>query len=321
MADVTLCECIARDGLQNETVAVGTQAKLTLIEAVVAAGFPRIEATSYANPEAIPVFADASNLLAQVPRPAGVRFKATCPNERAVERALADRDAGFGADELSLLVSASEGHSAKNLKATRAEQWQRIERMVAAAKGKFTLVGVVSTAFACPFDGPTDPARVIADAERFMELGCSLVTIGDTTGHATPTNAAALFRTLSASKVHAVAHFHDTRATALANCRAALDVGCTHFDAAIGGTGGHPSGIHYGEGFTGNVATEDLVNMFEADGVRTGIDWEALMAASALAEETLGRPLYARTPKAGPSMGGRSMGGRSMGGRSMGNTT
>lgn len=308
MADIRLCECIARDGLQNETIVVGTEAKLKLIEAVVAAGFPRVEATSYANPETIPVFADASDVLVQLPRRAGVRFKATCPNVRAVERALVDHDAGHGADELSLLVSASEEHSAKNLKATRAEQWQRIEQMVAKAEGKFTLVGVVSTAFACPFDGPTDPARVIADAERFMELGCSLVTIGDTTGHATPARTTALFRDLSAAQVRAVAHFHDTRATALANCRAALDAGCTHFDAAIGGTGGHPSGIHYGEGFTGNVATEDLVNMFEADGVRTGIDWQALMVASALAEETLGRPLHARTPKAGRSMAGKSMG-------------
>ncbi|OAN76286.1 hydroxymethylglutaryl-CoA lyase [Jannaschia sp. EhC01] len=304
MPDVTLCECIARDGLQNEITPLGTDAKLRLIRAVVAAGFPRIEATGYSSPRAVPVFADASDVLAGIPRPSGVRFKATCPNLRAVERAKADRATGHGADELSLLVSASEGHSAKNLRATRAEQWARVAQMVDAAKDDFALVGVISTVFACPFDGPTDPARVIADAERFMAMGCALVTIGDTTGHATPASTAALFGSLKASGVTAVAHFHDTRGTALANARAAFDAGCTHFDAAIGGTGGHPSGIHYGEGFTGNAATEDLVNMFEADGISTGVDWDALMAASTLAEEVLGRPLHARTPKAGRSKGG-----------------
>lgn len=305
MPDVTICECIARDGLQNELVPLGTDAKLQLIGAVVSAGFPRVEATNYSSPRAVPVFADASDVLARIPRPTGVRFKATCPNVKAVERAQADLAAGHGADELSLLVSASEGHSIKNLRSTRAEQWDRVEQMVARAGTDFKLVGVVSTAFACPFDGPTSPARVIEDAERFMALGCALVTIGDTTGHATPKTSASLFRSLKEAGVAAVAHFHDTRGTALANARAAFDAGCTHFDAAIGGTGGHPSGIHYGEGFTGNAATEDLINMFEADGISTGVNWDALMTASALAEHLLDRPLHARTPTAGRSGKGR----------------
>ncbi len=303
MPDVTICECIARDGLQNEGAPLATDAKVRLIEAVAIAGFPRIEATSYSSPRAVPVFADASEVLARIPRRAGVRFKATCPNLRSVQRAREDLNAGHGADELSLLVSASEGHSAKNLRATRDQQWARVVEMVEAAGTDFTLVGVISTAFACPFDGPTDPARVIADAERFTVLGCTHVTIGDTTGHATPTATKALFRDLESAGITAVAHFHDTRGTALANARAAFEAGCTHFDSAIGGTGGHPTGIHYGEGFTGNAATEDLVNLFEADGISTGVDWNALMAASALAETLLGRQLHARTPKAGRSRG------------------
>jgi hydroxymethylglutaryl-CoA lyase len=305
MTTVTICECIARDGLQHESQVVPTAAKLRLIEAAAAAGFSRIEATSYASPKAVPAFADASDVLAALPRAPGRRFKATAPNQRAVERALSDLEAGRGAEELSLLVSASESHSSKNLRASRDEQWARIEEMVSAAGDGFTLVGVVSTAFACPFDGPTDPEVVLADARRFASLGCALVTIGDTTGHATPARVRSLFGDLLADGgAVPVAHFHDTRGTGLANCLAALEAGCTHFDSAIGGTGGNPAGIAYGEGYTGNVATEDLVNMFEADGIETGIDWDALMTASGLASEILARTLEARSPRAGRSQGG-----------------
>lgn len=305
MADVVLCECVARDGLQNEPGFIATEDKLALIRAVADAGFPRIEATSYSNPKVVPAFSDATEVLAALKRVGNERYKATCPNQRAVARATEDAEKGHGADELSLLVSASDGHSLKNLRSTREEQWVKIEEMAAAARGRFILVGVVSTAFACPFDGPTDPGRVVADAERFAALGCELVTIGDTTGHATPGSVRRLFRRLcDAEGVTPVAHFHDTRGTALANCAAALDAGCTHFDSAIGGTGGNPAGIAYGEGYTGNMATEDLVNMLEADGVKTGIDWDALMQASALAGRLLGRDLDARTSRAGRSKGG-----------------
>src|SRR5215510_15890666 len=116
MRDVILCECFARDGLQHEPEFVATDAKLGLIERFAAIGFARIEATSYSNPKVVPQFADASALLARLPRREGVYYKATCANVRAVERACADRAAGFGANEISLLVSASESHSERNLK-------------------------------------------------------------------------------------------------------------------------------------------------------------------------------------------------------------
>ena len=104
MAAVTLCECFARDGLQHEPAFIPTDAKRALIERFAALGFPRIEATSYSNPQVVPQFADASELLETLPRRAGIFYKATCANPKAVERALADLDAGFGVNEISLLV-------------------------------------------------------------------------------------------------------------------------------------------------------------------------------------------------------------------------
>src|SRR3970040_1164909 len=167
---VTLCECFARDGLQHEPAFVPTATKRALVERFAALGFARVEASSYSNPKVVPQFADASDLLKTLERKKGVFYKATCANLRAVERALADLDAGHGANELSLLVSATESHSRKNLNRTRAEQWRNIAEMAAAARGRFRLVGTLSVAFGCPFEGRVDEKVVLQDVGRFLDL-------------------------------------------------------------------------------------------------------------------------------------------------------
>jgi hydroxymethylglutaryl-CoA lyase len=173
--------------------------------------------------------------------------------------------------------------------------------MARLAAGRFRLVGVISMALGCPFEGAVDPAVVVADTARFAELGVQLVCIGDTTGHGTPRMVRALFRRLldEVPGVAPVAHFHNTRGTGLANCIAALEAGCRYFDSAFGGVGGHPAKIQYGEGLTGNVATEDLVNLFEAEGVETGLDLDAVLQASQLCERILGRQLHSMVARAG----------------------
>src|SRR5262249_46323902 len=144
MPDVVICECFARDGLQHEPDFLPTMVKRDLIERIAAAGFCRIEATSYSNPKVVPQFADASDLLASLERRPGVFYKATCANVRAVERALADLDAGHGVNEISLLVSASESHSQRNLNRSRSAQWKNVRQMVAVARGRFRMVGSIS---------------------------------------------------------------------------------------------------------------------------------------------------------------------------------
>jgi hydroxymethylglutaryl-CoA lyase len=302
---VTICECFARDGLQHETVFVPTATKIALLERFADAGFTRIEATSYSHPARVPAFADASEVLAGVTRRPGVAFKATCPNPRAVGRALADLDTGHGAQELSFLVSATESHTERNLRTTREGQWERVAEMARLAAGRFRIIGVVSVAFGCPFEGAVDPGRVAEDVARFVDLGADAVTLGDTTGVATPGAVADLFGRLGHSHpgLPVIAHFHNTRGTGIANAVAALDAGCRHFDSALGGVGGHPATIGYGAGLTGNVCTEDLVSLFDAMGVQTGLDLDLLAAASAACEEALGRPLYSMVARAGFARG------------------
>jgi len=299
MDRVTLCECFARDGLQHEAAFVPTALKRQLVERFAALGFARVEATSYSNPKVVPQFADASELLRALERRAGVYYKATCANVRAVERALADLDAGFGASEISLLVSATESHSQRNLNRSRAEQWQNIEEMARAAKERFRLIGTVSVAFGCPFEGRVDPGSVAEDVQRFNALGVEHVALGDTIGTATPPAVKALFGRVTGGTP--IAHFHDTRGTGLVNYMAAYEAGVRWFDSAFGGVGGHPAKVKYGEGHTGNVATEDLVNLFESMGIATGVDLDGLLATAELCERALGRELYGRVTRSGLS--------------------
>jgi hydroxymethylglutaryl-CoA lyase len=297
MSAVTLCECFARDGLQHEPAFVPTATKRALVERFAGLGFRRVEATSYSNPKVVPQFADASELLRNLVRKPGVFYKATCANVRAVERALADLKAGHGASEISLLVSATESHSQKNLNRSREAQWQNIAGMTAAAKGRFRLVGTVSVAFGCPFEGKVAIDSVLSDVERFSALGVEHVALGDTIGAATPASVKAMFGKLQG--VTPIAHFHDTRGTGLVNYVAAYEAGVRYFDSSFGGVGGHPAKVKYGGGFTGNVCTEDLVNLFESMGIATGIDLDGLLETAEFCEQALGRELYGRVTRSG----------------------
>ena len=300
MSAVTICECFARDGLQHELGFVPTSVKLELLGRFAALGFRRIEATSYSNPAVVPQFADASEVLQQLKRREGVQYKATCANVRAVERAVADLEAGYGASELSLLVSASDTHSRKNLNRGREEQWENIADMVRVADGRFRLVGTVSVAFGCPFEGKIEQRIVREDVQRFLGLGVRYVALGDTTGMATPSSVRDMFTVLGRLRyLIPIAHFHDSRGTGLVNYVSAFQAGVRHFDSSFGGVGGHPVKVKYGGGFTGNVCTEDLVNLFESMGIATGIDLEGLLDTARFCEKIVGRELYGRVTRSG----------------------
>jgi hydroxymethylglutaryl-CoA lyase len=298
MSKATLCECFARDGLQHEPAFIPTDTKRALVERFAAIGFPRVEATSYSNPRVVPQFSDASELLKKLERRDGVFYKATCANPKAVQRALADLDAGHGVNEISLLASATESHSRKNLRRSRAEQWANIGEMVRAADGRFRLVGTVSVAFGCPFEGAVDPGSVAMDVAKFVSLGVARVALGDTTGMATPAKIRDLLKRVT-SRAIPIAHFHDTRGTGLVNCVAAYEAGVRNFDSSFGGVGGHPAKVKYGGGHTGNVCTEDLVGLFESMGIATGIDLDRLLATAEFCEQALGRELHGRVTRSG----------------------
>lgn len=279
---VTVVEVGPRDGLQNERRQIPTEAKVCFVDALSAAGFPVIEATSFVHPNAVPQLADAEQVLAAIARRPETRYLSLVPNPRGLERALR-----AGAREIAVFTAASETFNRRNINRTIDESFRDIAGVMAEARpaGLWTR-GYVSTAFGCPYEGSVMVERVVEIAGRLLEQGVDEVSIGDTIGVATPgdveTVVGALLDRVPAQRL--AMHFHDTRGTALANTLAALHMGIATFDASAGGLGGCP----YAPGASGNLATEDLLYMLHGMGIQTGINLDAVVLASRFITGELG---------------------------------
>ena len=290
---VSIREVAPRDGLQNEEP-IGTEAKVSLIDALSGTGVRRIEAVSFVHPKAIPQMADADEVWRLAGRAAGVRYSALVPNTRGAQRALA---AGF--TEIEVVVSASDTHNRRNLNRSTAESLDDIAALIPLVHDAGArLEVIVATSFGCPFEGDVDPARVASIVGRVRADGADRLAFGDTTGMATPRRVREVVSAVRERDADAplLLHFHNTRGTALANVLTALDLGVTEFDASVGGIGGCP----YAPGASGNVATEELVHMLHDMGIDTGIDLDALIEVAAFAEKLLGRTLPSGVLRAGP---------------------
>lgn len=299
--DVVLNECFARDGLQHEPDFVATERKVALIDRFSTLGFTRIEATSFTHPVNVPQFTDADAVLRSIARAEGAAYKATCVNLKSIERANRARAEGFGPDEISVVMVASKAMLARAFKRAPEEQDVVIGKMIDTADRGFRIIGTISAALGCPFEGAVDPHHVMELARWLADRGIDHIAIGDTTGLGNPATVRDLFKILSTElpQVTLIAHFHDTRGLGLANCMAAYEAGARHFDCAFGGAGGNPAKIAYAEGYTGNVCTEDLVNMFETMGLSTGLDLAGILETARLCEATLGRELLGRVTRSG----------------------
>ena len=284
-AHVDVREVGPRDGLQNETP-VPIDQRVRLIDALSETGLRFIEAASFVSPTAIPPMAGAQEVMTRVARRPGVVYSALVPNPKGAELATA-----AGADELELVVSASETHNQKNVRRSVAESLVGARDVVEIGHGAGVAVeAIVSTAFGCPYEGDVAPERVAQVAGHLLDAGADRLSFGDTTGMATPRRVDDLVDALARAGItndRIGLHFHNTRGTALANVVAALDRGVTRFDASIGGLGGCP----YAPGASGNAVTEDLVHMLEDMEIDTGIDLDVLVDCARLAQDIVGREL------------------------------
>ncbi|MEP6789921.1 MAG: hydroxymethylglutaryl-CoA lyase [Ramlibacter sp.] len=298
MADpeVLISEVGPRDGLQSVKATMATAAKFRWINALHAAGVREIEVASFVPAKLLPQMADAAEVVRHALRLPGLVVMALVPNARGARAALE-----AGAMKLTIPVSASAAHSLANVRKTREEMLHEVRNIVALRDERAPHVTVeanISTAFGCTLQGEVAEDDVVRLAAECVAAGADESGLSDTSGMANPAQVRRLFNKVRAAigERTGAAHMHNTRGLGLANCLAAYDVGVRTFDSSMGGLGGCP----YAPGASGNVVTEDLVFMFEAMGVKTGIDLEKLFSARApLLAGLPGEPVYGMTPQAG----------------------
>jgi hydroxymethylglutaryl-CoA lyase len=285
-----------RDGFQIERTFIPTETKIELINQLIRAGIPEIEVTSFVSPRAVPQLADAAEVIAGLDRSRGTHFTALVPNAKGAQRAV---EAGI--DELRVFVSASESHNLKNVNRTVDQSLEGFEEVARLAhEAGRPVSGAIATSFGCPFEGDVPAEQVGMIAKRFREMGFVGVSLGDTTGMATPPIVQRVVRHLKAEvpDLPITLHFHNTRGIGLVNVVAGLDEGIDRYEASFGGLGGCP----FAAGATGNICTEDLVNLLHELGIETGIDLQALCDAAHGVERVLGRELPGQVMKAGPRL-------------------
>ncbi|WP_413197373.1 hydroxymethylglutaryl-CoA lyase [Pararobbsia alpina] len=286
-------EVAPRDGLQIEPTWVETDDKVALIDSLSNIGFTRIEAGSFVSPKAIPALRDGEEVFLRITRKPGVIYVGLVPNARGAERALE----AF-ADELNLVMSASETHNRANMRMSCDASLAGFGGIVELTRHTRVLLnGTVATAFGCPFEGHIDEDRVVSIIDAYLALGMTGITLADTTGMANPRQVSRIVkRALGRVGPEALTlHFHNTRGLGLANVLAAYEAGARRFDASLGGLGGCP----FAPGASGNICTEDLANMCEEMGIPHGIDLDGLIALSRGLPALLGHDVPGQVAKAG----------------------
>jgi hydroxymethylglutaryl-CoA lyase len=291
--EVVVYEVGPRDGLQNEPETIATETKAELVRRLASAGVSRIEITSFVSPKWIPQLADADELCRVVARPPSATFSALVPNEAGYERFRAAR-----LPVAAFFVSASETHNRKNVNRGIAEHLERFRPLAARARADGVLLrAYVSTVCGCPYEGDVAQGAVVELVRSLDALGADEISLGDTIGVGHPKQVRELVRAVAdAVALERIAlHLHDTWGRALANVQAGWEAGIRTFDASLGGLGGCP----YAPGASGNVATEDVVDLFEKSGIATGVDLDALVDTTAwLERDVLRRALPGRVYRA-----------------------
>jgi hydroxymethylglutaryl-CoA lyase len=292
---VELIEVGPRDGLQNEPSPVTTDTKLALIQRLLAAGLRRIEVTSFAHPKKVPQMADAERLCDLLPQRDDVRYAGLVLNGRGYERA---RATGRLHDVLVVVpVTDSFGRRNQGQSAAECVALAR-EVAVQAQRDGMRCQVALTVAFGCPFEGEVAAGHVADVAAQVAVSGVDEIVLSDTIGCAVPSQVAEVIAATRGRIGDAVSlrgHFHNTRNTAVANIYAALQSGVMRFDASLGGLGGCP----FAPAATGNVATEDVLYLCDRMGLRSGVDLQQLIAASAWLGTVLGHPLPGMVARAG----------------------
>ena len=292
MDSVRLVEVGARDGLQNEARCLPVETRVALVERLADAGLRTIEAGAFVSPRWVPQMAGSDEVLRRLGQRNGVTYTALVPNLQGLDLALA-----AGCREVAVFAAASEAFSQKNLNCSIAQSLERFEPVLAKAlEAGVAVRGYVSCVLGCPFSGAVPVDQVVAVTQALYAMGCYEVSLGDTIGTGTPGATQRLIEACAGAVPLSVlaGHFHDTYGMAVANVQAAWQAGVRVFDSSVSGLGGCP----YSPGATGNVATEELVYLFEGQGIATGVDLAQLIEVAVFIDSQLQRSGESRVAKA-----------------------
>jgi isopropylmalate/homocitrate/citramalate synthase len=285
-ASVTICDVGPRDGLQNEAETLPPETRAELVDRLAATGLRHIEAVSFVRVESVPQMAGAEEVVAAIERREGVEYSGLVLNSKGYERLIA-----IGLDAVHFTLGATETFNRRNANRSVDDSVAELDRIETALPVSVS----ISVSFGCPFEGAVDPAAVIALAERCVAAGAGEIVFADTIGVGVPHQARELVERSARLGVPVGVHLHNTRNSGFANAYTALEAGATVFEASVGGLGGCP----FAPRATGNIATEDLVFLFQGEGVETGVDLDALIGVSAWLETVLGRELPGQVYRAG----------------------
>ena len=290
-----------RDGFQIEPAFIPTATKVGLIDQLSRTGLHKIEVTSFVSPKAVPALADANEVLAGIERVPGVTYVALVPNIRGVQNAAASP---ARPDEVNGVISASETHNRANINRTHEQSLAELATMVKVAhEAGMKITMSLSTTFGCPFEGHVAEDVVLQFVGRFVAAGVDGISLADTTGMANPRQVGGLTRRVLAAfpppdETFYTLHFHNTRGMGLANVVAGIEAGVRSFDGSLGGLGGCP----FAPGATGNICTEDMVNMLEDMGYDTRIDLAKLLAVARRMPAVVGHEVPGQVMKAGQTL-------------------
>ena len=290
-----------RDGFQIEKTLIATETKVALIDALSDTGLAKIETTSFVHPKLVPNMADAAEVLSNIRRVPGVKYAVLVPNLKGMERAIATHRAGGPIDEINVVMSVSETHNRANINRTCEESFADFAVMIGMAKeAGIRMNGTLSTTFGCPFEGFVPEERVMRFAERYAALGFDGITLADTTGMANPAQVHRIAQeaVTRLPSIEFTLHFHNTRGMGLANVVAGIDAGILSYDGSLAGLGGCP----FAPGATGNICTEDMVNMLEDMGYDTGVELDKLLAVAVKMPAIVGHEVPGQVMRAGKTM-------------------
>jgi hydroxymethylglutaryl-CoA lyase len=301
---VTLYEVGPREGFQIEDGPIATHQKIGLVNELNHTGIQSIEVTSFVSPKWVPKMADAEEVLNTIERKSHVAYRAVYLNINGLQRAMQNNVTIDGVLMLSASNTFSKRNTNKDIQETIQQQPMWIDAYLEAGVAVNQLV--VMAAFGCNFEGDIPLKDVMRIIKKTMikvgeENGQQItkLKLADTMGWANPEQ---IKRTIYQIKeewpdMEILLHLHDTRGLGLANAYAALEEGVVEFETAIGGLGGCPFAAV--KGAAGNIATEDLAFMCEKMGITTGLNLEALLNCTQLAEEIVGHKLPAHLKSGG----------------------